>query len=159
MTKQEERRRAKYPNTDTFLWWNENPKGKITCDCVVRAIATATGKPWVVVLQDLTNLSIKTGYEQTDKKNTGKYLTSLGWIKQKQPRKADNTKYTGSEFCRHLTNMKRYGLIRSESIVANIGGHHMVCIKYFEGEDAYFVLDHWNSTGGCIGNYWTNGGA
>ena len=32
--------------------------------------------------------------------------------------------------------------------VANLGGNHTVCIKGGK------VLDIWNSTEGCIGNYW-----
>jgi len=36
-----------------------------------------------------------------------------------------------------------------ETVIANIGGHHIVAI--IEGR----VWDTWNSTDGCIGNYWT----
>ena len=56
----------------------------------------------------------------------------------KQPRKANNKKYTGKEFCKK----------HNETCVANIGGHHVVCIK--NGK----VHDIWDSTDGCIGNYW-----
>ena len=42
------------------------------------------------------------------------------------------------------------------SFIANIGGHHMVCIKETCGLDGlHKVHDIWNSTDGCIGNYWT----
>ena len=33
-------------------------------------------------------------------------------------------------------------------MVINIGGHHMACI--IDGK----VWDTWNSTEGCVGNYW-----
>ena len=56
----------------------------------------------------------------------------------KQPRKSDNTKYIGKEFCKMFKG----------TCVANIGGHHIVCIK--DGK----VHDIWDSTDGCIGNYW-----
>ena len=36
--------------------------------------------------------------------------------------------------------------------VANLGGNHTVCIK--DGK----VLDIWDSSGGCIGNYWIKQG-
>lgn len=79
-----------------------------------------------------------------------KYLQSKGWIKHKQPRKADNTKYTGKEFCRVL-NKDIFAV--GQSVVANIGGGHMVCIK--ENGTTFKVHDIWDSTDGCIGNYWT----
>lgn len=81
---------------------------------------------------------LKTGYDMSDVKCFGKYLESKGWQKQKQPRKADNTKFTGKEFVKHFKGV----------CVANIGGNHTVCIKCGK------VLDIWDSTGGCIGNYW-----
>lgn len=71
-----------------------------------------------------------------------KLLLYLGWVKHKQPRKPDNTKYTGKEFCRQIAE-------NSVNYVANIGGNHTVAI--INGK----VHDTWNSTDGCIGNYWT----
>ena len=61
-----------------------------------------------------------------------------GWTKMRQPRKRNNTKYTGKEFCEIFKGV----------CVANIGGNHTVCIK--NGK----VYDIWDSTDGCIGNYW-----
>lgn len=134
-------RQQKYPNTKTFMYYNANPKGRITCDCVVRAICTALDKSYNEILKEMFEMAIKTGYEYTDKKCIDKYLQSKGWVKMKQPRKSNNTKYTGEEFCK----------IFKETCVANIGGHHIVCIK--DGK----VYDTWNSTDGCIGNYWVKG--
>ena len=71
----------------------------------------------------------------------GKYLEGLGWSKQKQPRKPDGKKYTGSEFV---------GFFKGTA-VANIGGGHVTCIK--DGK----VWDTWDCTDGCIGNYWYKG--
>lgn len=39
-------RQKKYPNTDTFEFYNANPSGKYTTDCVARAISAAFGQPW-----------------------------------------------------------------------------------------------------------------
>ena len=90
----------------------------------------------------MVQVHLETGYEMSCDKAMEKYLASKGWIKHKQPRKADNTKYTGKEFCKLLADKnKRY--------ICNIGGHHMVAIV--NGK----VNDIWDSTGGCIGNYWT----
>ena len=131
-------RREKYPDTKTFTFYNANPKGRITCDCVVRAICTALNEPYNDILKEMFDMAIKTGYEYTDKKNIDEYLQLKGWTKRKQPRKKDNTKYTGEEFC---------GIFKGVC-VANIGGQHIVCIK--NGK----IYDTWNSTDGCIGNYW-----
>ena len=131
-------RREKYPDTKTFTFYNANPKGRFTCDCVARAICTAFDEPYDKVLKEMFDMQIKTGYEYTDTKCIDKYLQSRGWVKMKQPRKQDNTKYTGKEFHK----------IYKGVCVANIGGNHIVCIK--SGK----VHDTWDSTDGCIGNYW-----
>ena len=132
------RREDKYPNTKTFTFYNANPKGKYTCDCVARAVCTALNEPYETVIREMVEMSIRTGYEYTDTKCIDKYLQYKGWTKMKQPRKANNTKYTGKEFHKVFKGV----------CVANIGGHHIVCIKGGK------VYDTWDSTDGCIGNYW-----
>lgn len=135
------KRQDKYPDTDTFHFFNANPKGKITGDCVVRAISRATGIDYNTVVMELAAMQCKTGLDYADKRIYGKYLENHGFVKCGQPRKADSTKYTGKEFCRKLADKKaRY--------FAHIGGLHVVAI--IDGR----VNDHWDSTGGCIGNYW-----
>lgn len=131
-------RQQKYPDTKTFHYYNANPKGRITADCVARAICTALEQDYVETVKEMVDLQIKTGYEYTDKKCIEKYMELKGWKKVKQPRKSNNTKYTGKEFCNIFKGV----------CVANIGGNHVVCIK--DGK----VHDIWDSTDGCIGNYW-----
>ena len=82
-----------------------------------------------------------------------KYLKDNGWIMLKQPRKIDNTKYTGAEFCQELQEGCRFNyddMIVDEysRIIAHIGGHHIVTI--IDGR----IYDTWNSSDGCIGNIW-----
>lgn len=131
-------RTVKYPNTSTFVNYNANPKGRITGDCTFRAIATALEQTWEETVMEMAELSCKTGYAINDNKGIAKYMELKGWKKMKQPRKKNNTKYTGNEFCKMFKG----------TCVANIGGHHIVCIK--NGK----VYDTWDSTEGCIGNYW-----
>jgi hypothetical protein len=89
----------------------------------------------------LVNMSKKSGYSILSKECVKKLLDEKGIPMQKQPRKMDNTKYTGVEFCKKIAQKdKRY--------IAHIGGGHMVAIVDKK------VQDIWNSTGGCIGNYW-----
>lgn len=150
-------RQQKYPDTDTFHYHNQNPKNRITGDCAIRAISTGTGIPYNEVVMGLARLQCETGYDAD--KCIDKYMKSVGWVKQKQPRKDDGTKYTGADFCRWLS--VNYGKGQIGDIVCNIGGHHMVAIKPTNSGDGincrYKVHDIWNSTYKCIGNYWTKG--
>ena len=134
-------RKEKYPDTETFKYYNANPKNRITGDCVFRAIALALEQTWEQTVMEMAKLSCENGYALNDTKGIAKYMESKGWIKCKQPRKSDNTKYTGKEFCKFFRG----------TCVANIGGHHTVCIK--NGK----VHDIWDSTDGSIGNYWIKG--
>lgn len=131
-------REQKYPNTDTFTYYNANPKNRVTGDCVFRAICTALEQTWEQTVMEMAELSCKHGYALNDTKGIEKYMEYKGWKKCKQPKKSNGTKYTGAEFCK----------IFKGTCVANIGGHHVVCIK--DGK----VLDIWDSTYKCIGNYW-----
>lgn len=152
------KRERKYPDTDVFIFHNANPKNRMTGDCVYRAVATVTGQPWETVARDLTELAIKTGYAPSTKECYGRYLESKGFKKEKQPRKLDGTKYTGAQFCkvlqRHLFSSSRLKVLRdggitvSPCIFAHIGGGHVAAI--IDGK----VNDTWDSTDGCIGNYW-----
>lgn len=136
-------RQNKYPDTNTFNWHNANPHNKITTgDCVIRAISTALDLPWEQVYRDLVDIGIKYGYMPNDLKTYGRYLESKGWKKHRQPRKYNGTKYTGAEFCEEFGSPYR-------NIIAHIGGHHIVAIVNAK------VYDTWNSTQGCIGNYWS----
>lgn len=148
------KRDQKYPETATFHYYNANPKNRITGDCAFRAISTALGQTWEQTVREMAEISIKTGYAINDTKGIEKYLESKGWVKHKQPRKRDNTKYTGWEFCKELTcDIMAVG----KTFIANIGGHHIVCIKETGQHGFHKVWDTWNSTDGCIGNYWTKG--
>lgn len=144
------KRQDKYPETNTFHFYNANPKNRITGDCVTRALCTALNVPYNVCVMEQAEIQCKTGYDNATSQGANHYLKGKGWVKNPQPRKPDGTKYTGEEFCLMLNRIKHF---HGKSIVANIGGHHMVCIKEVNGK--FKVHDHWNSTGGCIGNYWT----
>lgn len=140
-------RQEKYPETNTFHYYNANPFNRITGDCWVRAISEGTKIPYNTVVMEMAELHCKTGYDADD--NIARYLEIKGWIKCRQPRKANNTKYTGKEFCEALNKGE---FTKATSIIANLGGCHIVCIKKHQG--SFKVWDIWDSTYGCIGNYW-----
>lgn len=125
-------------DTKWFKFYNANPKNRRAGDCVIRAIATATEQSWEDVMQGLFEIAMKDKRVINEKECYAKYLKQLGWEKQAQPRKSDNTKFIGKEFVTHFKGVA----------IAHIGGHHIVCIKGGK------VWDIWDSTEGCIGNYW-----
>lgn len=131
-------RQEKYQDTKTFHFYNANPKGRITGDCVIRALCTAMQRPYEEVYKELFEFSLSTGYMLNDKKCYEKWLEKKGWKKMKQPRHGNNTKYTGEEFCKAV----------GPRVIANIGGHHIVAII------DHRIWDIWDSSKGTIGNFW-----
>ena len=140
------KRQEKYPDTRTFHFHNQNPYNRFTTDCVVRALSLATGIPYTNVVIDLAKLQCKSGFDDGDERIYGKYLESKGFTRFKQPRKYDNTKFSGKEFCNWLY-AKGY-----DGVVCNIGAHHVTAIMPFES--GYKVCDTWDSSEGCVGIYW-----
>lgn len=132
-------------DTAYFRYYNANPKDRRTADCVVRAIAVSSGKSWDKVLDGLVEVAHKYKIMVNDIPCFDRYLQSLGYTKMKQPRKPDNTKYTGEEFCRDYLGKFILG---EYDVVANIGGHHTIAIVDRQ------VVDIWNSSYKTIGNYW-----
>ena len=124
-----------------FHYYNENPKDRKTDDCVIRAIATATGQTWDDTLVGLTNCALKHKYMIHCPELYGKYLEELGFHKEKQPRKRDNKRYKACEFVKNFEG----------TAVANLGQGHVACIK--DGQ----VWDIWDSSHEIVGNYWTKG--
>ena len=133
------RRQEKYKDTEWFVWYNANPKNRLTTgDCVVRAISMLTNVSWEQTLQNLTELGIFEGRVYNDPVIYTKYLGNLGFVKIAQPRFPNNTKLTGKQFCEFF----------DRPCIASIGGHHVVYIN--KGK----VFDTWDSTDGAIGNFW-----
>lgn len=142
------KRQDKYPDSDVFHFYNANPHNRITTDCVIRAISTATEIPYNQVVMEMAELQCKTGFDPSENKAIDKYLTSKGWTRMPQPKKEDNTKYTGAEFCRWINDIDHQNL----AIVCSLGTHHMACIKRIE--EKFKVWDTWNSTRGKVGIIW-----
>ena len=139
-------RTQKYKDTNTFHYYNANPKNRITGDCLIRALSVGMGKPYNEVVMELAKLQCETGYDSYQL--IDRYLKANGWEKQHQPRKWDDTKYTASEFCEEIVQKDDFKK-RFQHIIANVGSHHIVAIV--KGK----VWDIWNSTGERVGNYWT----
>lgn len=150
------KRKEKFPDTEYFRYYNANPKNRITGDCRIRAIANACEVPYNQVVMDLAQIQCETGYDQTCNQGLNILLKKYGWLKMAQPRKSDNTKYMGWEFCKvlqdNIDSWNYDGIAISDRIIANVGGHHMVAI--INGR----IEDIWDSSWGCVGNYWVKAG-
>jgi hypothetical protein len=118
---------------------NVNPKKKNTTDCVIRALTTATNKDYYEVYEELYALSKKTGYFINEKRLEDKFLEQNGFIKMKQPRKWDNTKYQLSEIDKLIG--------KDEVAVVRIAGH-LTCVKNWH------LIDTWDCSYKTISNYY-----
>ena len=129
-------------DTKWFHFHNENPKNNRAADCVFRAIATATGQTWDETFKGLCEVALEKKLAPNETKCYEEYLKRLGWVKQKQPRKSDNTKFRGREFAPK----------QPRNVICKVGAHHLSCII---GGRFY---DIWDCSEDTIGNYWTKQG-
>ena len=130
-------------DTPTFTYRNENPDGIHTSDCVVRAIAAANGMTWEEVFDGLAEVARELHTMPNDRTAYEKYLKSLGWVRRKQMKHADGTKYSGSEFARAMGD---------RNIICHIGVHHLTCI--IGGR----VNDIWDCSSRKVGIWWERKG-
>ena len=134
--------RRKIPeNTQYFHFYDANPKGKRTSDCVIRAISLATNQSWDEVITGLFTLSLKYKQMLNCVEIYDRYLRSLGWVKQPMLRKDDGSRYTGKEFC-------EIGMCTDYDIVVHIGSHHVSCIRDSK------IWDTWDCSDYSVGNFW-----
>ena len=75
---------------NTFVNFNANPKNKLGCDCVVRAISTAMKEDWITVYRELCDLGAELYDMPFNKDVFGEYLKRKGWIWH--PCKSENGK-------------------------------------------------------------------
>lgn len=148
MTKNEKRRqRYERLNSSYFRYVNVNPKSIITTDCVVRALAGASGITWDDVFDKLVTICKKFKLMPDNEKSYKRLLNELGFEQMKQPKHSDNTKFTGKEFCDVLPVMFDTPI----EIFCNIGSHHCTCIR---PEGGYHIEDIWDCSEEKIGKYW-----
>ena len=129
-------------NTEYYEYTNVNPKNKFGGDCVVRAIALATGQTWEQTVREMTELGIKLGFVLNDKHVWTKYLESKGFKCAGEPRDINNRKMSVREWMQAKQ-------IHSESIIVAITqGHHVTCIKNCK------IRDIWNTEDMTIHRFW-----
>lgn len=135
-------REEKYPDNKYFHYYNANPHNRKTGDCVVRALCTACEMSWEDCATELFQIGLKKGYTMLEDKVIDTFLTNHNFIKCKEPRSANNTKYRVNEWLLFNSNEL------NTHIVANVGSYHIVAI--IDGK----VNDIWDSSKQTMHCYW-----
>lgn len=130
---------------------NINPKGIRAGDCVIRATAYAMNKEWDEVYSSLCIIGSSMKRMPNEKQVYEKYLEKQGWTKHKQPKDMYGKKFTVSKFlnqCWHKETGK---------IIISLAGH-LTCaepISVYTHNDDFKLVDTWDCSSKCVGNYWT----
>lgn len=145
-----------WKDTEYFHQYNANPKNKNTSDCVIRAITVLTGKDWDTVFDELVPYAHKHKCLINNDSAYENYLKDIGYVRMKQPKHADNTKYTGSDL---VMFMRNHGFTRP--VMMSIGAHHVsVICRYSDGaigrgtERDLKILDTANISFRKVGKIW-----
>lgn len=119
---------------------NVNPKGRKSDDCVIRALSTLSGLRWESIYKRLCELGLEMCRMPNEKATYEKWLKQVGYIKHKQPRREDGTKYTVEELVDELD-------VRNCVITV---AQHMTVV-----EDGV-LIDTWDCSQKTVCNYWTS---
>lgn len=121
---------------------NVNPKGRKTGDCSTRALVGTLGICYEDALQLQMKWSLLDFYDPTSKQTMERVLKQFGYVKMKQPKKPDGTKYMVKELDQILTKKQM-----QEGVLVTVANHH-TCIT--KGH----IQDIWNCGSKCVGNYY-----
>lgn len=121
---------------------NVNPKNRKTGDCAVRAIVGTVSISYEQALKECYEVALKTCYGITDKQVVEGVLKKHGYIKMKQPRRSDNTKYTVRDMDKILTKQQM-----KEGVLITVAGHHTCIVNGA-------VQDIWDCRDKSVGNYY-----
>lgn len=121
-----------------YLNYNANPDKRKTCDCVIRAIATATGESWFLIYNELSVLAYNNCLMPNDPKLYEKYLLIRGFNKVNVSPKPGEKRLTVAAIAREY---KSPGVVQ----VAK----HLVAI---DGKGNY--VDTWDCGAKCAYKLW-----
>lgn len=121
---------------------NVNPKHRKTGDCCVRALVGALGISYADALKECYEEALKSCYGITDKQIVERVCKRHGYVKMKQPRKEDGTKYAVGDMDNVLTKKQM-----KEGVLITVANHH-TCIT------GGVVQDIWDCRDMRVGNYY-----
>ena len=119
---------------NTFVNFNANPKNKLGCDCVVRAISTAMMEDWITVYRELCDLGAELYDMPFNKDVFGEYLKRKGWIWY--PCKSENGK-----------RPKVCNFDKANSAILRVANH----LVYVSNHEYY---DTWDCGNKSVYGYW-----
>lgn len=119
---------------NTFVNFNANPKNKLGCDCVVRAISTAMREDWITVYRELCDLGAELYDMPFNKDVFGEYLKRKGWIWH--PCKSENGK-----------RPKVCNFDKANSAILRVANH----LVYVSNHEYY---DTWDCGSKSVYGYW-----
>ena len=125
-----------------FCEVNVNPKGHKTGDCSTRALVGVLEISYEEAIRLQAKWAIKKCYGLTDKQTMELVLREFGYVKMKQPRKPDGTKYMVCELDQITTNTQR-----DHGILVTVANHH-TCVRN------NYIQDIWDCSDMRVGNYY-----
>lgn len=136
---------------EAFHYYMENPAGKYTIDCSLRALASSCGFDWHEALDRLAQAAeYRTTTISTDS-IIEKVLLKEGFTRY-PVLKVNGRPMTGREFCREMDRRYRHG----EKIFAKVGPRHVAAVLPIteSGVTRYKIVDNWDSTCRRIWHYY-----
>lgn len=124
-----------------FVKYNNNPKGRRTKDCAIRAISFATNTTWEHTCEELIKLCTEKGLLPNNKIVVNKYLKLLGYKMQKIPMTENNSLYTVEQFISQIAKEKK-------TYIIGLSGH----LTVVRNKKLY---DTFNCSQKLVYNYWT----
>lgn len=121
---------------------NVNPKGRKTGDCSTRALVGVLGISYDEALKLQMKWALKKYYDPTSKQTMELVLREFGYVKMKQPRRPDGSKYMVKDLDEILTDEQR-----ERGVLVTVANHHTCII----GD---CVQDIWDCRYKCVGNYY-----
>ena len=113
-----------------FIKYNNNPKGRKTGDCVVRAISLALNQTWEDTYAQFLDVALETGYAIATKEHFTIYLKQRGYEKQKMPK----------EFADEIAE-------KDTTYIVNLANH----LTVIKNKNLY---DIWDCSRKSVGNFW-----
>lgn len=121
-----------------YLEQNVNPKGRKTGDCSTRALVSVLGISYDEALRLQYEEALKCYYDTTSKQVMERVLSKFGFVKMKQPKKYDGTKYTIKELDR---------VIGHKTALVTVAHHHTAVVNGC-------CIDIWDCRNKSVGNYY-----
>lgn len=125
----------------SFLKMNLNPLEKKVGDCVIRAIASATGQSWEQTYTELCALGLELKNVPNGKEVYTLYLKRLGWQKMKMPKVPYGDTYTRLK-------------VREFAEINNKGRYVIDIANHLTAVEDGTIIDIWDCGRKSIGNWW-----